>query len=77
MGWVTKELWFDCWRGGGDFSVFQSVKTSYGLTEPCVQLVKGALSLTVKGPGYVAHCLHVSGVEVKNGPAIPLLLPYT
>ena len=50
-------------------------KTSYGLTEPCVWLVKGSLSLTVKGPGYVADYLHTSGVEVKNGPAIPLLLP--
>lgn len=60
-----------------DFSVFQSVETSYGLTEPCVWLVKGSLSLTVKGPGYVADYLHASGVEVKNGPAIPLLLPNT
>lgn len=74
MSWVTKELWFDSW--GGDFSVFQSVKTNYGLTEPCVRLVKGTPSLTVKGPVYVADCLPTSGVEVKNGPAIPLLLPY-
>ena len=59
-----------------DFCVFQNVKTSYGLTEPCVWLVKGSLSLTVKGPGYVADYLHASGVEVKNGPAIPLHLPY-
>ena len=36
---------------------------------------KRGFSLTVKGPGYVADCLHASGVEVKNGPAISLL-PY-
>jgi hypothetical protein len=75
MGWVTKELWFDSWRGGEIF-LYSSVKTSYGLTEPCFRLVNVALSLTVTGLGYVADCLHASGVGVKNGPAIPLLLPY-
>ena len=75
MDWVTKELWFDSWSGAEIF-LYSKVSRPATDSEPCVRLVKGALSVTVKGPGYVADCLHASGVEVKNGPAIPLLLPY-
>jgi hypothetical protein len=51
MGWTTRVLGFDSWRGLGIFLFTTASRTALRPTQPPIQWVTGALSLGVKRPG--------------------------
>jgi hypothetical protein len=65
MGWVTKELWFDSGRGERFLCILKCQDQLWVHIALYLVGKRGSFPHS-KGPGYVADCLHASGVEVKN-----------
>jgi hypothetical protein len=70
-------LGFDSWRGLGIILFTSASRTASGPTQPPIQWVPGALSLSVKRPGSEADYSLSSNAEVKEYVELYLHSPNT